>query len=116
MKIERSHFRHLPETSIQTGFPSAATHYSEAAIDLNEVLTNNRDASYFFRVEGNFLEHFQIHTEDILIIDRSVLPKNGQLILVVKNGEFQVKHFDKTEKDPALTLWGVITYVIHKTA
>lgn len=47
MKIERSHFRHLPETSIQTGFPSAATHYSEAAIDLNEVLTNNRDASYF---------------------------------------------------------------------
>lgn len=114
MKIARTHHRHHPETSIQTGFPSATAHYSEAIIDLNEVLTNNRDATYFFRVERNDLEYFHIYYSDILIIDRSITPRQGQLILVVKDGEFQIQYTNKKQKDDSLIVWGVITYIIHK--
>lgn len=111
-KIQRVSHRHTPEVSKQTGFPSAATHYMEAPIDLNQELTHTKEATFYVRVSGNHWKQYQIYEDDVLIIDRSLYPKPSSLILVVAAGEFLIKRVD-TVNEP-YTLWGVITYVIHK--
>lgn len=112
-KIDKRKNRHAPEVSQQTGFPSAATHYREASIDLHNELIYNQDATFFIRVDGNFWAEFNIHHNDVLIIDRSFELKPNQLALVVKGGEFSIIRFSQ-EKYSEFMLWGVITYIIHK--
>jgi len=113
-KLVKAKEQHRAEVSRQTGFPSAATHYVEPSIDLHKELVTNQDATFFIRIEGNELEYFQIHTNDVLLIDRSLSPKNGNLAVVVKDGDFLVIEINIKKLDIEYTLWGVITYIIHK--
>ncbi|NCT18220.1 MAG: peptidase S24 [Flavobacteriaceae bacterium CG_4_8_14_3_um_filter_34_10] len=113
-KLVKAKEQHRAEVSRQTGFPSAATHYAEPSIDLHKELVTNQDATFFIRIEGNELEYFQIHTNDVLLIDRSLSPKNGNLAVVVKDGDFLVIEINIKKLDIEYTLWGVITYIIHK--
>jgi len=112
-KVKRSKDKHTPEVSLQTGFPSAATHYREASIDLHNELVSNQDATFFIRVDGNFWDKFNIHHNDVLIIDRSFKLKNGRLALVVQDGEFNIIRFSDRSGDSEFLLWGIITYVIN---
>lgn len=114
-KLKKVKQRHTAEVSKQTGFPSAATHYAEASIDLHNELVTNQDATFFMRVSGNYLEYFHIHDEDVLIVDRSRSPKNNSLAIVVQEGEFAVKEIQLQKLDNEYVLWGIITYIIHKT-
>ncbi|PKP26396.1 MAG: peptidase S24 [Bacteroidetes bacterium HGW-Bacteroidetes-2] len=113
-KLIRAKEQHRAEVSKQTGFPSAATHYTEPSIDLHKELVTNPDATFFIRTEGSEMEYFQIHDKDVLLIDRSLSPKNGNLALVVKDGDFLVIEIDLKKLEMEYTLWGVITYIIHK--
>lgn len=113
-KLLISTSKHKPGVSKQTGFPSAATHYTESPIDLNKELVVHQDATYFIRAEGNELEYFHIFNNDVLLVDRSLLPKNGDLALVVIDNEFTVIRITKEEPEKPYSLWGVITYIIHK--
>ncbi len=112
-KVNVTTDRHQAEVSKQTGFPSAATHYMEASIDLNEELSIHKDATFYIRVKGNTWKDFTILDKDVLIIDRSLTPSLEDLALVVQEGSFKVIRvpFDK-EQEPYV-LWGVITYIIH---
>ena len=112
-KVKATKDRHEAEVSKQTGFPSAATHYMEAPIDLNEELSIHKDATFYVRVRGDAWEEFSILDKDVLIIDRSLLPSFDNLALVVQDGEFKVIRipFDRTLE--TFVLWGVITYIIH---
>ena len=112
-KLSRVKNRHAPEVSRQTGFPSAATHYLEPSIDLNKELINNQDAAFFVRVDGNELVDFNISDKDVLLIDRSLLPKKKDLTLVIIEGEFKVIRFPKEPLETEFVLWGVISYIIH---
>ncbi|PZD77236.1 S24 family peptidase [Mesonia sp. K7] len=112
-KLDKTAVKHQQEFIAHTGFPSAATHYAEPSIDLNEVLIRNKDATFFVRIEGNKLSEVQIFHNDVLIIDRSISPKNNQLVLVIEDGVFKVKRMASQLQQEEMLVWGVITYVIH---
>ena len=108
---------HQAGSSEQTGFPSPATHYLESRIDLNRILTRNRDATFFIRVKGDGYREFQINNGDVLIVDRSMVASRGKLAVVVKDGEFKIVKFNRNQtsgETEEQLLWGVITYVIHQ--
>jgi DNA polymerase V len=113
-KLKKVKQRHTAEVSKQTGFPSAATHYAEASIDLHNELVTNQDATFFMRVSGSCLEYFHIFNNDVLIVDRSLSPKNKSLAIVVQEGEFVVKEIQLQKLEHEYELWGIITYIIHK--
>lgn len=114
-KIQRVVQRHAPEVSKQTGFPSAATHYMEAPIDLNKELIHNKDATFFVRIEGNEWTTLGIKNGDVLIIDRAISPRKNMLVLIVEEGAFTIQRMPDS-KENEICIWGIITYVINRTA
>ena len=114
------------------GFPSPATDYVEDDIDLNNHLIKNIPSTFLIRAQGKSMNSIGIHDGDLLVVDRSLNPKNFSTVIVNVNEELVVKSFIK-EKDqsfltsgskkikdkinltenPEIVIWGVITYVIH---
>lgn len=112
-KIKKVNDAHTAEVSKQTGFPSAATHYMEAPIDLHKELTIHQDATFYIRVEGNEWKPYNILHKDVLIVDRSLRPNFEDLALVVQDATFKVMRIPFGGCKDTCTLWGVITYIIH---
>ena len=114
------------------GFPSTATDYVEDDIDLNNHLIKNIPSTFLIRAQGKSMNSIGIHDGDLLVVDRSLNPKNFSTVIVNVNEELVVKSFIK-EKDqsfltsgskkikdkinltenPEIFIWGVVTYVIH---
>lgn len=113
LKIKRGEDNYTGNRSVQTGFPSPATHYREPMVDLNKELSSSRDATFFVRVRGNTWKHLNILDQDVLIIDKSQKPQRNQLALVIASDSFHVIRIADTSLN-TYTLWGVITYIIHK--
>ena len=119
------------KTANATGFGAAADDYSERGIDLNEQLIRNKPATFFMRVAGDSMQGAGIFAGDIVIVDRSIQPESGKVIIATLNGEMLIRRFEKTfnkvrlipetkalapmEIDPyaEFSVWGVVTYVIH---
>ncbi len=117
---------------VGAGFPSPATDYVEDDIDLNTHLIKNIPSTFLIRVQGKSMNSVGIHNNDLLIVDRSLNPKNFSTVIANVNEELVVKTFIK-EKDksfltsgskrlkdkinltenPEIFIWGVVTYVIH---
>ena len=117
---------------VGAGFPSPATDYVEDDIDLNAHLIKNIPSTFLIRVQGKSMSSIGIYNGDILVVDRSLNPKNFSTVIVNINEELVVKSFLK-EKDqsfltsgskhlkdkinltenPEIIIWGVVTYVIH---
>ena len=76
---------------IPAGFPSPADEYAEAALDLNTYLVRNKTATLFFRVIGDSMTGANIHDGDLLVVDRSIEPRHGHIVLAVINNEYTVK-------------------------
>jgi len=109
--IEKSKKNYRVARPNQTGFSSPATHYNEPRIDLNDTLVTNASSTFFVRVVGNSFEKLNIKENDILIVDKSLTPRQDQLALVIQDGEFNVIK-TKTSLKTETQLWGVITYII----
>lgn len=120
----------LMENSVKAGFPSPAEDFTEISIDLNIELLKNPSSSFFCRVSGDSMQDIGICDGDLLIIDKSLEPKDGKVSVCYIDGEFTLKKI-KTEKDccwlvPAnknykpikvtadneFIVWGIVTYVI----
>jgi DNA polymerase V len=117
---------------VGAGFPSPATDYVEDDIDLNLHLIKNIPSTFLIRVQGKSMSGIGIHDGDLLVVDRSLDPKNFSTVIANINEELIVKSFIK-EKDqsfltsgsrklkdkinltenPEIVIWGVVTYVIH---
>jgi DNA polymerase V len=116
-------------TANTTGFGAAADDYAERGIDLNEQLIRNKPATFFLRVNSDAMTGAGIHIGDVVIVDRSLEPKNGKVVIAVVDGELLIRRLElagtKTllvaankklasiDATDRLNLWGVVTYIIH---
>lgn len=83
----------LYQVRISAGFPSPAEDNIDKHLDLNEYLIAHPAATYFVRVEGDSMIEAGIQSGDILIVDRSLEPRSGDIVIAMVNGEFVVKTF-----------------------
>lgn len=99
--------------SVVAGFPSPAEQYAEPPLDLNELLVKRPAATFFVRVSGDSMIGEGIHDGDILVVDRSLRPASGDVIVASIDGEFTVKTYRKDKEGvhlvPANPLFPVIT-------
>jgi DNA polymerase V len=119
-------------SKVGAGFPSPATDYVEDDIDLNSHLIKNIPSTFLIRVQGKSMNNIGIRNGDLLVVDRSLNPKNFSTVIVNVNEELVVKNFIKEKNESFLTsgsknlkdkinltenpeifIWGVVTYVIH---
>jgi|TARA_B100001123_G_scaffold163802_1_gene188688 DNA polymerase V len=114
------------------GFPSPATDYIEEDVDLNIHLIKNVPATFIIRVQGKSMMEVGIYDGDLLVVDKSLKPKNFSTVVANVHDELVVKNFVKEKDEQFLTssskkiedkiiinndseifIWGVVTYVIH---
>jgi DNA polymerase V len=114
------------------GFPSPATDYIEEDVDLNIHLIKNVPATFVIRVQGKSMTDVGIYDGDLLVVDKSLKPKNFSTVVANVHDELVVKNFVKEKDEQFLTssskkiedkiiinndseisIWGVVTYVIH---
>jgi DNA polymerase V len=72
---------------VSAGFPSPADDYIEKTLDLNELLIQKPAATFFVRAEGESMLGAGIHPNDILVVDRSIEPVPGKIVICALNGE-----------------------------
>lgn len=116
---------------VSAGFPLPADDHIEAQLDLNTHLIKNPSSTFLVRVAGESMRDAGIFPNDILVVDRSIKPKEGKVVVVALDGELTVKRLQKQagqlflmpenpEYKPIavgelqeLNVWGVVTNVIH---
>lgn len=116
---------------VSAGFPSPADDYLEGKLDLNQHLIKHPVATFFVRVSGDSMINVGIHDGDLLVVDRSLDPQDGRVIVAVVNGEMLVKRLRmklqqiylvaENPSYPSLLIteamdfqvWGVVTNVVH---
>lgn len=91
---------HLPffGHSVAAGFPSAADDYIEKELDLNTHLISHPSATFLARANGNSMIGRGIYDGDTLIIDRSIEPQHGNIVIAALNGELTCKVLDKRQQ------------------
>ena len=117
-------------TANASGFGAAADDYMERGIDLNEQLIRNKPATFFMRVSGNSMINAGIYDGDIVIVDRSIKPVTGKIVIAVVDGDMLIRRYERTfnklrliPETPKLSaidvgefsdvvIWGVVVYII----
>lgn len=89
-------FAPVSTVRVPAGFPSPAEGYLEK-LDLNEILIKKASATYFYWVGGRSMEDVNIHDGDLLIVDASLRPENGDIVVAIINGEFTLKQIHRSE-------------------
>jgi len=81
----------LDSGKVSAGFPSPAADYEDRRLDINAYLVRNPVATFFFPVEGRSMEGAEIFDGDFLVVDRSITPQHGHIVVAFINGERLVK-------------------------
>ena len=118
--------------SVSAGFPSPADDYTEENIDLNEHLISNPSSTFFLRVKGESMINAGIKDKDLIIVDKSLTARPGNIIIAMIDGEFTIKRLSikndklylKAENNNYpdfrfknhidVQIWGVVIYSIHR--
>ena len=85
--------------TIKAGFPSPADDYLHDSLDFNRDLIKNPEATFYGRVAGDSMIEAGICDSDIAVIDRSLQPVDGDVIVAFVNGEFTIKYLDLKHKE-----------------
>jgi len=117
---------------VSAGFPSPAMDFMEKSIDLNKALSENPLATFYIKVDGHSMVDAGINDKDVLVVDRSLEPKNNKIAVCFIDGEFTVKRIQlkkdglwlmpenaryspiQINEENQLIVWGIVTYVIKK--
>jgi DNA polymerase V len=116
---------------VPAGFPSPADDFIEQTLDLNDLLITNAPATFFVRASGHSMTGAGIFPNTLLVVDRSLKPANGRIVVAVVDGELTVKRLKKlrgggvelvaehADYEPIrftegreLVVWGVVKAVI----
>ena len=92
----------LVSAKVQAGCPSPADDHMEKSLDLNEHLVRNPAATFFVKVEGDSMRDAGILSGDILVVDRSLTPKDSQIVVAMLDGDFTVKRLRQDRKSTRL--------------
>jgi DNA polymerase V len=121
----------LASCHVQAGFPSPADDYMEGSLDLNQHVIKHPSATYFVRASGDSMTGAGIFNGDLLIVDRSLDPVHGRVVIAEVDGQLTVKRLSKldnrvlleseNESYPPIELqegnevvvWGIVTHVLH---
>lgn len=121
------------DQGIQAGFPSPAQDHISESIDLNREIVSHPASTFYGRVKGESMIDDGIDPDDIIVIDRSLEPMDGDLAVCCLEGEFTLKRIKlETDSvwlipaneafDPILVtpecrfeVWGVVTYTIKRS-
>jgi len=121
----------LLNDSVSAGFPSPADDYTEENIDLNEHLISNPFSSFFLRVKGESMINAGIKDKDLIIVDKSLIARPGDIVIAMIDGEFTIKRLSIKNDELYLKaenhnypdfsfknhidvqIWGVVIYSIH---
>ena len=119
--------------TVAAGFPSPAENYIEEKLNLDKHLIKNKESTFFVRVSGDSMINVGIFDNDILVVDRSLVPVRQSIVIASIDGELVVKKLvkDKIKKDfylksenknyPDIRLnsnsdtiiWGIVTYTLY---
>ena len=121
----------LLNDSVSAGFPSPADDYTEENIDLNEHLISNPFSTFFLRGKGDSMINAGIKDKDLIIVDKSLIAKPGDIVIAMIDGEFTIKRLSIKNDELYLKaenhnypdfsfknhidvqIWGVAIYSIH---
>jgi DNA polymerase V len=130
---ENTKMPEMAQDGIHAGFPSPATDYMTQAIDLNKELVRHPAATFYGRVVGDSMIDAGVDEGDILVIDKALEARDGDMAVFFVDGEFTLKYIyireDGIVLKPAnprypeieitegvdFKMWGVVTYIIKKT-
>ena len=117
---------------VPAGFPSPSQDYSDTKIDLTQMLIRDELSTFIVRVSGDSMEGAGIYDGDKLIVDRSIEPRDGHVVIAIVDGEMTVKRLRVTATGVVLqaenaeypdvtvaelsdlTIWGVATTCLHQ--
>lgn len=120
------------EGKVSAGFPSSAENFIDKSLDLNDLIIKHEAATFFIRVKGNSMVQAGIHSNDILVVDRSLAVSNNRIIIARIADELTVKRIkidgEKLYLMPAndeykpieitegmdFEVWGIVTFIIHQ--
>lgn len=119
-------------TKISAGFPSPAEDELAEKLDLNDYLIKHPAATFLVRANGHSMINAGIHENDILVVDRSLTPVDGKIVIAAVDGQLTVKRLQKKSDGKVILaaenpdfqsielregneiyIWGVVTNVIH---
>lgn len=124
----------LAEVEVLCGFPSPSQDYETSEIDLNEFLMPNRVSTFLIRARGHSMMRAGIFDGDELVVDRSITPEDGHVVVAVVDGEMTVKRLRLrgngavlSPENPAypdiviselsdLRVWGVVIRSLHRVS
>lgn len=120
----------LHSHKVVAGFPSPADDYVETRLDLNDKLIQNKQATFLLTVQGDSMKKAGIHDGDILVVDRSLTPQDGKIVIAALDGELTVKTLSikstgtwlvpendnyppiPVREESDIVIWGVVTATI----
>jgi len=112
---------------IKAGFPSPAQDYLDAAIDLNRELVRHPESTFYGKIKGLSMQDARLYDGDIVVIDKSLQPRSGDIVVCSIDGEFTIKTLEmegeviwlvpankdfpriKVTKENDFQIWGVVT-------
>ena len=120
------------DSGVRAGFPSPAQDYTDESIALNRDIIHHKESTFYARAVGDSLRDANVIEGDILVIDKSLEPQDGDMAVCFLNGEFTLKFIEKRtnslrlipanpkyepiniDSEDDFRIWGIVTYVIHK--
>lgn len=121
------------DAGVRAGFPSPAQDYLDKSLDFNKELIAHPAATFYAKVVGMSMVNAGIDEGDIIVVDRSLTPRQDDIVVAFVNGEFTMKYLDLSRRDKGeiwlhpgndafpsfritpdddCTVWGVVAKVI----